>query len=200
MMMDSNFNRTWSIPNTVTVGRFVLTIPAVLSLFQHRYKVALGLFLFCSVTDGLDGFLARYLNQRTRLGTFLDPLADKLLIASFLLALTLLGHIPVWFAVTIFLRDAGIAGGTFVFLSYVDPKGIRPTFAGKTATVLQFGVVLIVLLNQVLAEEFPEEGISFLPLLFQITVVLSLLSAAQYVFRFSKKVVEVQFEKYSRRF
>jgi cardiolipin synthase len=142
------------------------------------------------VTDGLDGFLARYLNQHTPLGTFLDPLADKLLVVSFLVGLTLIGNIPLWFTLVLLSRDGVIAIGTFVLFSKITRREISPTFIGKTATVFAFGVVLLTLFELGTHSHFWKKMARAVPSLLVVTLGFSLYSAGQYVAHSLKEIRE----------
>lgn len=117
----------------------------------HRW-VALAIFAVMAATDKLDGYLARRLNQTSKLGTFLDPLADKLLIASSMVLLSFewvapTGFtIPLWVVVAVYAKDVIVAAGSVVLLSLAGQIHIRPRILGKASTVLQLAVVMATLL------------------------------------------------------
>jgi cardiolipin synthase len=138
-----------NLPNTLTLLR-IAAIPAILiALDAGRAGVALALFVAAGVTDALDGGIARMTNTRTDLGAYLDPLADKGLVLSLLIKLTLLGVIPGWVLTIILTRDiVCIAGYALLFFLTGERIEIQPTLIGKLATLLQLlglGGALIVL-------------------------------------------------------
>jgi len=117
----------------------------------HRW-LALLTFLVASICDGVDGFIARRFNQRSELGALLDPLADKLLLVSGVVLLSLnndpyLPRLPLWFTGTVIGRDVLLVIGLIVIYVTMGRPVIRPRWIGKTATVLQMGTVLWVLLK-----------------------------------------------------
>ena len=120
------------------------------SEFRHA---ALVLFVLVAATDALDGYLARSRNEITRLGRFLDPLADKTLLLSGLILLTrpnlpqLEPHIPIWFTALIISRDVALAVGYAVIHHFAATVTVQPRVSGKIATVLQMLVIVWVLLQ-----------------------------------------------------
>ncbi|MGE0824954.1 MAG: CDP-alcohol phosphatidyltransferase family protein [Candidatus Binatia bacterium] len=127
-----------NIPNFLTLLR-ICAIPLFLILLtDHRYTEALVIFALAGVTDSLDGAIARLTNSRTTLGSYIDPLADKLLLVSSFLILTFLGHIPAWLTILVITRDVIILLG-FGVLFMITGRSIviRPTFIGKASTFFQ---------------------------------------------------------------
>ncbi|HUT44622.1 MAG TPA: CDP-alcohol phosphatidyltransferase family protein, partial [Desulfobacterales bacterium] len=94
-----------NIPNLLTLFRIILVPVTVIFLIKGDFSKALIVFVVACITDGLDGFFARILKQKTILGSYLDPLADKALIASSFITLSVLGVIPSWLTVIIISRD-----------------------------------------------------------------------------------------------
>ena len=124
----------WTVPNVLSYLR-LLAVPVFVSLhLGGRPGWALIVFLTAALTDSLDGFLARLLNQRTRLGAFMDPLADKLLMGAALIMLFLESEAPAWMVVLVAFRDISMALGAVV----VKRKGLElptaPSRVGKYAT------------------------------------------------------------------
>jgi len=113
--------------------------------------LALGIFAIASVTDALDGFLARRLRMQTHLGTVLDPLADKLLLLSGFLGVlmvdSLLYRPPVWITVTIVFRDMMILAGIMIFFMTSGQLRVEPNLLGKTTTVIQIATLILILLQ-----------------------------------------------------
>lgn len=132
-------------PNIITFIRLLLVPVMIHLLVEQRYLFALVVFVGAALSDALDGFLARALDQRSQLGAVLDPAADKLMMLGTTLTLTWIGLLPVWVAAAIVLRDAVIVGG---FLAYRWLRGrveMAPTWLGKFNTFLQFGVLSLVI-------------------------------------------------------
>lgn len=145
-------------PNYLTLLRIVL-VPVFLSLLiaydsaQEGYRIAaLCVFIAAILTDALDGFLARIRNERTELGTFLDPLADKLLLLSGYIGIMFVEklphHPPFWITVTIVFRDIIIVAGMIVlFMVTRTIKAVEPNLAGKATTVLQMAGLVAILIK-----------------------------------------------------
>ena len=133
----------------------ILLVPViVILLIQGDYFKALMVFIAAGVTDGLDGMLARLLNQKTVLGAYLDPLADKALILSTFVTLSVLGFIPGWLSVIVISRDCIILVGIAI-LSLMDiALDIRPTFISKLTTGLQLLTILLALAFKSLSIDF----------------------------------------------
>lgn len=140
----------WSIPNILTVFRILLTPLFVMSFVDGRIDTACFLFALAGFTDALDGFLARVLHQRTRLGAMLDPLADKVLIVTSFLCLGLMEWVPLWLVVLVISRDLLIVGGLVVVnLWGVDVRSkIRPSIMSKLNTTAQIGLIFLVLVDK----------------------------------------------------
>lgn len=137
-----------SLPNIITLLRILLIVPILLLLFYEHYKGAMILFLLASISDGLDGLLARYLCASTRLGSILDPLADKLLILSSVVMLFTLQLFPLWLLAAIFIRDGVLLFGTLVYQFTTKQFEYAPTIISKANTFLQFILVLAILFYQ----------------------------------------------------
>ena len=102
------------LPNAISIMRIALILPILLLFVNGEFGWALGLFIFAGLSDGIDGYLAKRFNWNTRLGAFLDPAGDKLLVAWSFGTLAYLGYIPVWLAVIVILRDVVIVAGSFM--------------------------------------------------------------------------------------
>ena len=134
-----------TIPNLITMVRIVLTPVFIIFLIGEEFRWALVVFIACGVSDGLDGMVARLFNQKSRLGTFLDPLADKMVLASAYVVLAVGAFLPSWLAVMVLARDVLILLGVVVMsLHRVDVK-IKPSIISKMTTCLQFATVIFVL-------------------------------------------------------
>lgn len=129
----------------ITLLRFLLAPLLVWLLHEGAYLAALGVFLAGSISDALDGYIARRFHQGTALGALLDPLADKLLIACGILMLAWLGHFPWWLAVAVLLRDFVIMGGALAYRRSTGRLEMAPLMISKVNTTLQFILVLAIL-------------------------------------------------------
>ncbi|SKA81295.1 CDP-alcohol phosphatidyltransferase family protein [Desulfobaculum bizertense] len=140
----------WTIPNILTIARILLTPCFVISYVDGKTELAWGLFLVAGITDAADGFLARVLHQRTRLGAMLDPLADKALVASAFLCLGISGWVPSWLVILVISRDVIIVGGLSALSFWgVDVKvKIRPSWMSKLNTSCQISLIVVVMLEE----------------------------------------------------
>ena len=134
-----------NIPNSLTILR-ILLIPVYVGLLVYeRFDQALIVLLAAGLTDALDGTIARAANQRTRLGSFLDPLADKLLLTSGFVTLSTIHLIPSWVTIVVVSRDAMLLLGTAVAHFTETTIDIAPTYLGKGTTFLQLSYILLVI-------------------------------------------------------
>jgi len=170
--------RAVNLANLLTTLRILLLPLFVILLVYRRFDVALGVLVLAAATDALDGLAARLLDQRTPVGTFLDPLADKLLGVSAFVTLTLLGPIPKWFALVVISREVIVSLGTLVLYLVEHRMEIRPTRTGKAATACQFLAILATLALQISGE-----GHDPWFALLVVTAVLTVVSGLQYVWR-----------------
>lgn len=133
------------IPNLITGLRFVLTPPVVLFLIFDEYLLALGVFFVAGFSDGVDGFLAKRYGWKTRLGSILDPLADKTLLLATFITLGGLSLIPLWLVGLIILRDAIIVGWAAAYQAITQQLEVRPNLFSKLNTVAQILLALVVM-------------------------------------------------------
>ncbi|MBI3596576.1 MAG: CDP-alcohol phosphatidyltransferase family protein [Nitrospirae bacterium] len=167
-----------NLPNILTILR-ILFIPVFINLLIYGYHGwALAIFIAAGLTDSLDGLIARLANQRTRLGTYLDPMADKLLLTASFLALAILQIIPVWSAVIVVSRDIILILGALILHLTQTQMEISPTFLGKSTTALQLIYVTLVLLTAVVQGN----TVTLFPVLVG-TVGLTILSGLHYIYR-----------------
>lgn len=135
-------------PNLLTVIRLCLAPFLVACILQNRFGIAFALFIIAGVTDGLDGLLARVLKQRTTLGQYLDPVADKLLLSTLFLVLMYKGLMPTTVTILVFGRDLGILIVAAIMYATVGRRDFGPSIFGKANTVAQVTAVAVVLLLQ----------------------------------------------------
>lgn len=135
-------------PNLLTFLRLCLVPFIVLLILQDNYRIAFGIFLLAGITDALDGYLARKLNQVTALGHYLDPVADKLLLSTLFLALHHEGLISRAVTVLVFGRDLGIMTVSAILFATVGMRSFPPSILGKINTLVQIIAVTTVLLSR----------------------------------------------------
>jgi cardiolipin synthase len=165
-------------PNQLTLLRMVFIPFIVMRLIDRDYKQALVLLVVAGLTDLFDGFLARRLHQQTRIGQYLDPIADKLLLSTLFMVLAILHLIPWKFTVVVFSRDIGILGVSAVLFAIAGLRDFRPSIFGKVNTLSQIAAVFFVMLFLVL----PAQWVWFGKTLFlRMTFAFTILSALHYV-------------------
>jgi cardiolipin synthase len=169
-------DRPISIPNILTVARIIMTPLFVILLMKNRFDFALALFSLAAVSDGLDGFIARYFNQRTVMGAYLDPIADKFLLSAAFISLAILSIIPAWLTVIVISRDILILAGIAIFAINQIKVKIKPSIISKCTTVVQLATVFIVLLSFYLPTVSLAEQAAF-----WITAGLTVLSGFHYI-------------------
>ncbi|MCK7543317.1 CDP-alcohol phosphatidyltransferase family protein [Marinobacter bryozoorum] len=135
------------IPNGLSFLRVLLVIPFAWALASGRYRDALLLFAIAAATDGLDGFLARFFGWKSRLGAILDPLADKLLLVTTYLVLSVTGVFPFWLFLLVLGRDLVIVAGGLLFHRFVSRFDVEPSAFGKFNTLVQILAALAVMLQ-----------------------------------------------------
>jgi cardiolipin synthase len=134
--------RLINIANGLTAARVLMVPYFAYLLISGRGKSALVVFAVCGATDVLDGVLARWLRQRTLVGTLLDPIADKLLMATAFIVLSYVHTIPLRLTVMVISRDIVILTGSFFYLLLFDARDIRPTGLSKANTAVQILTVI----------------------------------------------------------
>ena len=189
-------SRIITVPNLLTVFRMVLIPVFVSLLFYQRFVLALAVFVVAGVTDGLDGLLARRFNQKSQLGTILDPIADKLMLVTAFVVLSMRSvfpqpvpsHLPIpfWVTVAVISRDVFILVGAAAINVVTGFRGFRPSMLGKINTVIQITAIGIIMF----AASVPYGTGYYLPTLYATVFAFAILSGAHYVFFVSKLVNE----------
>ncbi|MHB8383749.1 MAG: CDP-alcohol phosphatidyltransferase family protein [Candidatus Binataceae bacterium] len=170
--------RLLNVPNFLTLCRLG-SIPIFLSfLSKQRYTAALYVFIAAAITDSLDGTVARWFDARTELGAFLDPFADKLMLVSAFVLMTIEGDFPAWLLIVVAIRDIVIVFG-YLMLSFFTGERIpvRPSYLGKISTFLQLACVIGALLR--IGQIYPPYWYALLYL----TVTATALSGVHYGYR-----------------
>jgi len=173
------------IPNLICVLRILLVVPIVISLLDSEFTMALMLIFVAGFSDGLDGFLAKRFDWRTRLGGWLDPLADKFLLVTVMLALTSLDLVPLWLTCIVIGRDVVIVSGAIAYNLLIGPFKPAPTIISKINTMLQLLYIVCVIAQQ--AFGWP----SSIAIILTGTGVFctSAVSGMDYVMRWSRKAI-----------
>ena len=181
------FRQFRATPNLLTMLRLFILPFLVITILDGHWGVAFALLWLAGVSDGLDGLLARWLQQRTTLGQYLDPIADKLLLSTLFIVLTHVGLIPRYVTVLVFSRDLGILLIATLLFATNTLRDFRPSLLGKVNTVVQILGVLTVMTCQVI----PRAGLTQLKSLLLWTIaVLAPVSAAEYAWIVFRRVHE----------
>ena len=173
------------LPNALSIIRIILTVPIVIALLKEQYLLTLLLFLLAGITDALDGWIAKQFSFQSRLGSILDPMADKILLTcSFLYWV---GIMPLWLLMIIFVRDVIIVAGALgYFLGEIsrDSDLLEPSLISKFNTVLQIALVVFLLLIKIYTELSGLRDMVFI-----VVATSTGLSGADYVLLWVKKFI-----------
>jgi cardiolipin synthase len=182
-------SQVFTAPNQLTLLRMVFVPFIVIHLVDGHYLWALVVFVIAGFSDGLDGLLARTLHQQTLLGQYLDPIADKLLLSTVFLVLSILHKIPWKFTVVVFSRDISILAASAVLFAIAGLRNFRPSIFGKANTMSQIGAVFFVLLLEVR----PQRWIWIARTVFlRATFIFTIVSALHYVILVQQRLREHQ--------
>ncbi len=165
------------IPNWITLFRIALIPPTLWLMATGEFLWALLFFLIAGLSDGLDGLLARQFSWHSRLGSILDPIADKLLLVSSTITLAWIGLIPLWLVAAIVARDLLIVGGALIYHTRIHEYEMEPTIVSKINTFSQIIYVLSVVLQQVFGLLDPK----MLEMGAYIVLTTTLISGADYI-------------------
>src|SRR5215216_451382 len=188
-------SRIITVPNLLTMFRMALIPVFVSLLFSRKFEWALGVFVLAGITDGLDGLLARRLNQGSQLGTILDPMADKLLLVTSFIVLSIPAispqpmprhfPIPFWVTVAVISRDIFIVVGAAAINIVTGFRGFRPSMLGKINTTVQILAIAAILL----AAGYPSLR-GYLPTVYTTVFGFAVLSGVHYIFFASRLLNE----------
>jgi len=176
-----------TIPNFLSLMRLLLVPFFITSLVYKRMGWAFFIFISASITDVLDGYIARKFQQKSYFGSLLDPLADKTLLDGAFITLTLMGFSPAWLTITVVSRDVIIVGGvvmTAIFFGGV--VDVEPTILGKATTFFQVLTVLTILLSH----QYEWGGNHFLKFMEGLAFFVTFLSGVNYIYRGIKALSE----------
>jgi cardiolipin synthase len=172
-------------PNLLTLLRLFIIPFLVIEILDGHYRAAFALFLLAGISDGLDGLLARWLSQRTTLGLYLDPIADKLLLSTLFLVLTHVGLMPRYVTVLVFSRDLGILLIATLLFATGTLRDFQPSLFGKLNTLFQILTLTAVLCERI----FISPQLTMLSHgLVRVIAILAPLSAAQYAWIVIRRV------------
>jgi cardiolipin synthase len=174
-----NYRQILTAPNQLTLLRMIFLPFIVINIVKHDFKWALALFVLAGMSDGLDGLLARTLHQQTMLGQYLDPIADKLLMSTMFLVLSIEHMIPWKYTIVVFSRDISILLISGVLFMIAGLRNFRPSIFGKANTFAQVSAVFFVMLLLVI----PQRWVSIAATTFlRATFLFTIVSAVHYAF------------------
>ena len=170
-----------TVPNLITTMRLILAPIFIIYLINDQLLSALVVFVIAGVSDGLDGLVARIFDQKSKLGAYLDPLADKLLLVAAFVVLSVRGFLPPWLTVLVISRDVMILLGVLVlFLNRLEFK-IKPTIVSKITTCLQFVTVIAVLSKDYITKDYIPYSQKLYFYLFCLTALFTISSGLHYI-------------------
>jgi cardiolipin synthase (CMP-forming) len=143
-----------TVANMITILRFVLVPGVVYALLSGRMDWAFAGFLIAGISDGVDGFVARHFNQRSELGAYMDPMADKLLLVCVFVVLGFMGELPLWLVVAAVSRDALIVSAVLLSTIMGRPVAMKPLMVSKANTLIQIVLAAVVLAELAFASTF----------------------------------------------
>ncbi|MEJ2696315.1 MAG: CDP-alcohol phosphatidyltransferase family protein [Candidatus Sulfobium sp.] len=167
-----------NVPNTLTILRIVIIPVFITAMIYGRYRYGLYLFVFAALTDMLDGLFARMTDQKTALGTFLDPLADKFLLVTSFIFFSIYGWIPRWFTVAVISRDVIVVIGWFLLYLVTQNSRVEPVLLGKLSVALELATLAYVLLGLNVAGLPPVPGFVLL-----LIASVAAVSGLQYIYK-----------------
>jgi CDP-diacylglycerol--glycerol-3-phosphate 3-phosphatidyltransferase len=170
--------RAFNIPNSLTMLRIILAPIFMILLLNNKYIGAFIVILIASITDFLDGQIARRFNMQTAFGRMLDPIADKVLIFCAIVALLIKFNFPLWVGVIILARDLIILLGGFLFWRRDKQELLVPNIFGKVSTLFQLTTIVVFIVASI-------KGYYalWIDILIYLTVTMTLLSGIIYIFK-----------------
>ena len=174
--------RFWTVPNQITLLRLgILPFFLILIVYEH-YRYALLILVFAGLSDGFDGLLARKLNQKSAIGAYLDPIADKLLLSASFVILAMEKQIAWWLTIMVLSRDIMILTVAAVILLISGYRPFPPSQLGKATTFFQIVLVFVV----VLVAAYPNAELAFIRgVLIYLVAILTTISGFHYSFALS---------------
>ncbi len=179
------FSQVRAAPNLLTLLRLFIIPFLVINILDARWRMAFALIMLAGVSDGLDGLAARWLHQHTKLGLYLDPIADKLLLSTLFLVLTHVHEIPRYVTILVFSRDLGILLISTLLFATNTLRDFQPSFFGKLNTFVQIVAVVGIMGAHVFAIAYLGQLIA---VLLRVIALLAPVSAAQYAWIVIRRV------------
>jgi len=178
-----------TLANILTITRMILIPVFVSCVFYHQLILALAVWVVAGLTDLLDGLLARTLSQQTSLGTILDPMADKLLLTTAFVVLSMSSFgfqpIPFWLTTAVISRDVFLVLGALLIFMTTGFGRFRPSLPGKITTFVQLTVITLFLAANIFGRY-----VNYLPLLYYLTFALVVISGVHYIFHATRLLNE----------
>lgn len=176
-----SMNMRWNqLPNTITLARLFMVPVLILILKDENYRLALLVFLVAGISDALDGYIAKKFNFVSHFGAVLDPVADKLLLVSAYIMLTIIGHVPFWLVLAVVSRDLFIVGGYMVVTSLMGAITMNPSMLSKLNTFMQIILVIAILADQAAGQSHYPSHQLLLTSLIYIVLVTTITSGVHY--------------------
>ncbi|HEX6823655.1 MAG TPA: CDP-alcohol phosphatidyltransferase family protein [Candidatus Sulfotelmatobacter sp.] len=180
-------SQIFTAPNQLTLLRMIFVPFIVIHLVDGHYGWALTIFIIAGFSDGLDGLLARTLHQQTLLGQYLDPIADKLLLSTVFLVLSILHKIAWKYTIMVFSRDISILAASAVLFAIAGLRDFRPSIFGKANTLCQITAVFFVMLLEI----HPQRWVRITRITFlHATAWFTVISALHYVILVQRRLRE----------
>jgi len=176
-----------TIPNLITTMRIILAPIFVIYIINDELINGLVILIITGLSDGIDGMVARLFNQKSKLGSYLDPLADKIILVSAFVALSIRGFLPSWLTVMVISRDILILIGIFVLFLNEKKIEIRPVVSSKITTCLQFLTVILVL-----SKDYVSDLAKYYPFVFYLTAIFTAASFLQYTHQWFRMTGEAK--------
>jgi cardiolipin synthase len=169
-----------NIPNFLSLSRIILVPVIIIFLIHESYTKALIAFTVAGLTDVFDGTLARILNRQTKLGSFLDPIADKILLATSFVSLSIFALIPAWLTVIVISRDFIILLGIIILSMMSITYEIKPAFISKVTTALQLATIFFALLFKAVVHDI---SFDWIKIICWLTAIFTIISGLTYIIR-----------------
>jgi cardiolipin synthase len=177
--------RIWTVPNQITILRLGFLPLFIVSISYEHYRWALLILVLAGLSDGVDGLLARSLNQSSSLGAYLDPIADKLLLSSSFVILAFKHEIALWLMIFVLSRDVIILIVAVVILLIFGYRPFPPSILGKATTFFQ----IVMIFSVVLAAAYPNARLGAInPILIYTVATLTVISAIHYSFSIARRL------------
>ncbi len=173
------------LPNIISVLRLLIVIPLIYMLLRENYRMALVLFAVAGISDALDGYIAKRYSWTSRVGSILDPVADKTLLVCTYVTLGVSDHLPVWLVLVVILRDLVIFTGALAYHFLIGKYELRPTLLSKINTFAQIILALAVVMSMDVFQ-IPRELIQ---LMIYIVLATTVISGVDYLFNWGYQAV-----------